>query len=123
MLVPKCKTRRSVPSLIFLLGNPLKGLLEVVTFDAILSPIFSITRVNDTLDDVEVELTLLVGFALHHVLFECFGVILSVSVVVHVDRDRSFEVIIELAIAFVGGGILVCLPCGVVVSLVLPFDL
>lgn len=56
-------------------------------------------------------------------LLEIFRVRLLAAMVVHVARDRALEVVVELSPTLVGGRSLIVLPGGVIVGLVLPFDL
>lgn len=72
---------------------------------------------------MEVELTLALRFTSDHMLLEIFRVRLLAAMVVHVARDRALKVVVELSPTLVGGRSLIVLPGGMIVGLVLPFDL
>lgn len=89
----------------------------------ILSLVLTVLRVDDTLDMVEVKLTIALCLSCDHVLFEFLGLRLLPAMEEHVGHDWALEIVVQLSPAFVRGRGLVVLPCGVIVSLALPFDL
>lgn len=94
-----------------------------LTLDKVLCLVLAISRVDHTLHDVEVELALALSFACNHVLLVLFWVGVLAAVDVHVVLDRALVVVVQLTVALVRSCRLVVFPRGVVVSLVLPFDL
>lgn len=95
----------------------------MLTFDHVLSFVLAISRVDDSLHNVKIALTLTLGFSSDHVLLELLGLELLAAVGKHVDRDRTLVVVVQLPPALVRGRSRVVLPRRVVVGFVLPFDL
>lgn len=94
-----------------------------LTLDKVLCLILAISSVNDTLYDMEVELTLTLRFTCNHVLLEFLWVLSLAAVVIHIVLDGALVIVVQFTNALVGRCRLVVFPCRVVVCLVLPFDL
>jgi hypothetical protein len=75
-------------------GSPTTGSL---TLDVVLGLVLSILGVNDTLDDLKVQLTFTFGLTCDHVLLELFRFLLLPGMSIHVGHDRALEVVVYFA--------------------------
>lgn len=95
----------------------------MLTLDIVFRLLVAIARVYDTFYNVVIQQAFTVLFASDHVLLELFWLPFLASMNVHVGHNATFEVVVQLAPAFTCGDRAVFLPCGMIVSFVLPFDL
>lgn len=84
---------------------------DKLTLDKVLCLILTIPRVNDTLDDMKIKLTLTLSFTRNHVLFKLFWVFVLAAVIIHVVLDWALVVVVQFADAFIGRCCLVVFPC------------